>query len=102
MARLWNMKEVSALKTDAPVKELASVLGRSPSSIYHARMRNKISAEWNIRIYAEDIAQMMMLAESGWSYRDIGKVKNRSRESVKFAIRNARKHGFDAYPKREF
>jgi hypothetical protein len=98
MRRAWNHKELRQLQSFENAKSAANAFNCSVRAVYNARQRNGIRQKPNV--CAEDVAQMMMLKESGWSWPDIAKVKGITANHARVVATRAKKHGFDKYPKR--
>ena len=52
------------------------------------------------QMYADDIAHMMELRMLGFGFKTIARCFNTTAKCIESALTKARKHGFDAYPKR--
>lgn len=102
MSSQWTTKEVAILRTGMSINELSKVLGRSKQAVRNAANRHgvRFASSTGSKVSAEEIAQMMMLRESGWKWKQIALVKGKTSKACRLLVERAKKSGFDKYPKR--
>lgn len=98
----WTTREVAILSSGLSIRALSKLLGRSEQAIRNAAQRHgaQFARSTNTKVSAEDVAQIMMLRDSGWTWRQIASAKSMTAEACKAVTKRAKKYGFDKYPKR--
>lgn len=107
MNRPWvttEIKELRRLYDRFDIKTCAEFMGRAVNSISNRVKVLGLKPAYERdqkKLYAEDIANLMELKSMGFSWREIGGCYPvYSIQHLRQAVYVARKHGFDAYPKR--
>lgn len=99
----WTMADLAVLCSNSTPKS-ADIIGVSAKAVKNARILYGIPSTAKIgnqkKVFAEDVAQMMMLRESGFTNRQVSVLKCMSMHTVIDCIHRAKKLGFDAFPKR--
>lgn len=99
----WTMVDIAVLRCNSTPKA-ADIIGVSAKAVKHARVLYGIPSTAKIgnqkKVFAEDVAQMMMLRESGFTNRQVSVLKCMSMHTVIDCIQRAKKRGFEAFPKR--
>lgn len=101
--RILKTNELQIIRSHGTADAMR-LTGLTRSQVKSARNRYRIKSPAkpgrHPKLYAEDIAQMMMLRCSGFSNYAIGEMKGCSEAGVRNALRNAEQHGFNKYPPR--
>lgn len=102
----WTRNEEIRLAGLLPrftVKDCAFILGRTFKSVHQKKQQlgvyaGKPYAKRRV-FYAENIACIFELISLGFNCAEIAKCFNTKKETIVRAVNNAKKHGFDEYPK---
>lgn len=107
--KMWSRGEVIELTSMYSVlspSDCAKRLGRTVRSVINKALEQGLSSPFNRagrkrRFYAEDVAKMFELKNTGLDNHEIGLFFNVSRGIISTTISKAKKQGFDRFPKRE-
>lgn len=98
--KAWTWPEVKLLERYNN-RQVANMTGRTIESVRQQRRYASVKAKSiGTAFFAEDVAQIFMLRQSGFSVRHIATLKGVTHPTISLTIKNAEKHGFDYYPPR--
>jgi len=107
-SKQWSSLEERTLSNmkGETFKAMSEVTGRSVPAVKRKTQRMGIQAGYQLSgrkrsIYAETIASAMEMRTMRATWNEVGISLGLSVNSIKSAVNNASKNGFDAYPKRE-
>lgn len=84
----------------AAMRELGMTRGQVEAAMRRYGVKSPVPDGGQRKLSAEDIAQAMMLRESGFTLKQIGLMKGCTGCGIGRALAAAEKYGFDKYPKR--
>lgn len=82
------------------MRELRMTRGQVEAAMRRYGVKSPVPAGGQRKLSAEDIAQVMMLRSSGFTFDQIGLMKGCTGRGIAKALAAAEKHGFGKYPKR--